>query len=257
VVGVRRTPSAHAIHQYASTTANLDARAALHAYGTNPQSWFAWLAERLPLDGSVLEVGAGTGVLWTHVDPTELRPTLTDFSAAMCARLGAVPGARVVRCDATRLPFRDASHDTVIANHMMYHLDDPELALRGFARVLRRGGRVAIATNGREHLAELNALAGVIGRADLTLSKYQNGFTAEAGPGSVARHFGDVDVERYVGDLDVPAAEPVVAYLASMAGEPLPPEQAERAHRLVAERVRADGGFRVRKHTVLITAVRA
>ena len=41
-----RTPSAHAISQYATTTGNLTARIALHAYGTNPQGWFAWLDER-------------------------------------------------------------------------------------------------------------------------------------------------------------------------------------------------------------------
>ena len=54
------TPSAHAINQYATTTGNLTARIALHAYSTNPQDWFSWLDERLPLAGDVLEVGAGT-----------------------------------------------------------------------------------------------------------------------------------------------------------------------------------------------------
>jgi len=93
------TPSSHAISQYATTTDNLTARIALHDFGTNPQDWFSWLGERLPLAGDVLEVGAGTGRLWTHVDhrARRLRLTLTDFSPAMCERLRVICGGQVVR----------------------------------------------------------------------------------------------------------------------------------------------------------------
>ncbi|MET7965969.1 class I SAM-dependent methyltransferase [Micromonospora sp. NPDC005305] len=252
------TPSARAVSQYATTTGNLTARIALHDHGTNPQGWFAWLDERLPLAGDVLEVGAGTGKLWSQVDHRgrRLRLTLTDFSAAMCARLRDVPGARVERCDASRLPFADASFDTVVANHMLYHLDDPATALREFARVLRPGGRLAAAVNGSDHLAELNALAVAVGRPDLALPFHQNDFTAETGSGYVARTFTGVTVERYPCDLEVPAVEPVLAYLASMAEEPLTPAQQSAARDLVQARIDAEGSFRVRKHTVLITAAR-
>jgi SAM-dependent methyltransferase len=170
------TPSARAVSQYATTTGNLTARIALHAYGTNPQDWFSWLDERLPLAGDVLEVGAGTGKLWTHVDHIGrgLRLTLTDFSPAMCEHLHTIPGARVQQCDATDLPFPDDSLDTVIANHMLYHLDDPAAALRDFARVLRPGGRLAIATNGSDHLDELNTIGPAIGRPELRLGAHNN-----------------------------------------------------------------------------------
>jgi SAM-dependent methyltransferase len=185
------TPSARAVSQYATTTGNLTARIALHAYGTNPQDWFSWLDERLPLAGDVLEVGAGTGKLWTHVDHIGrgLSLTLTDFSPAMCDQLRTIPGAHVQQCDATDLPFPDASFDTVIANHMLYHLDDPATALREFARVLRPGGRLAIATNGSDHLDELNTIGPAIGRPELRLGAHNNDFTAETGPTYVARHF--------------------------------------------------------------------
>lgn len=252
------TPSAHAISQYATTTGNLAARIAIHAYGTNPQDWFSWLDGRLPLAGDVLEVGAGTGKLWTRVDhgARGLRLTLTDFSPAMCDQLRTVTGARVQQCDATELPFGDAGFDTVIANHMLYHLDDPAAALREFARVLRPGGRLAVAVNGGDHLAELDALGPLIGRPELTLHATQNDFTAETGPAYVARFFTDVAVERYPCDLDVPTADPVLAYLASMASAPLTAEQLSAARDHVQARIDADGRFHVRKHTVLITASR-
>jgi SAM-dependent methyltransferase len=255
---MKPTPAAHAVSQYATTTGNLTARIALHTYGTNPQDWFSWLGERLPLAGDVLEVGAGTGKLWTRVDHVGhgLSLTLTDFSPAMCAQLRAIPGARVQQCDATELPFPDAGFDTVIANHMLYHLDDPAAALREFARVLRPGGRLAIATNGRDHLDELIAVGPAIGRPDLALAASQSDFTAETGPTHVARYFIRVAVERYPCDLDIPTAEPILTYLDSLADEPLTPQQRSAAQDFVQARIDADGSYRVRKHTVLITASR-
>jgi ubiquinone/menaquinone biosynthesis C-methylase UbiE len=245
------------VRQYAGTTANLEARIALHVHSTNPQDWFAWLDERLPRDGDVLEVGAGTGLLWTRVARRERSLTLTDFSAAMCERLRTIPAARVVRGDATRLPFRDASLDTVIADHMLYHLDDPEVGLREFARVLRPGGRLATATNGRSHLAELMALAAAVGRTDVRLATTQSDYSAEAAPDLVARHFAAVTVERYHCDLAVPAPEPILAALSSLGHRPLTPDEAGAVRRIVQTAIDADGTYRIGKHTVLITATRA
>ncbi|WBB73656.1 class I SAM-dependent methyltransferase [Micromonospora sp. WMMD1128] len=251
------TPSARAVAQYATTTGNLTARMALHAHGTNPQGWFAWLGERLPLTGDVLEVGAGTGELWRRLErrATGFRLTLTDFSSAMCDRLREVPGARVQRCDATHLPYADGCFDAVIANHMLYHLDDPDAALAEFARVLRPGGRLAVAVNGRDHLAEVDALGPVVDRPDMTAGFHLNGVTAETAPVRVAAHFTDVTVARYPDELAVPAVAPVLAYLASMVG-PLTAAQESAARDVVQARIEAEGAFRVRKHTVLISAVR-
>lgn len=233
-----------AVSQYAATS-NLTARMALHAYGTNPQDWFSWLDERLPRAGELLEVGAGTGELWRRVGRRGAGLTLADFSPAMCARLRTVPDARVVRGDAARLPFAAAAFDTVVANHMLYHLDDPDAALAGFARVLRPGGRLAVAVNGPDHMAELAGLG-------VSPAAGKNDFDAVTGPARVASVFREVTVERYPCDLDVPAAGPVLDYLAS-AGVPF---DRRAAGRIVEARIRADGAFRIRKHTVLILACR-
>jgi SAM-dependent methyltransferase len=237
--------SAHARSQYSTTTSNLTARIALHSYGTNPESWWEWLTPRLPREGRVLEVGAGTGELWQHLPHGEL--TLVDFSPAMCARLRQVPGARVLRADASALPFADGAFDTVIANHMLYHVDDPGHALREFGRVLAPGGRIAVAVNGRDHMADLDDF-GSASRARQRL----NGFSAETAPPALAEVFDDVTVARYPGDLSVPATEPVLAYLDSWT--PLTDPERAAAATKIQQRIDADGAFRIRKHTVLITA---
>ena len=245
-------PSDQAIRQYAAGTGRLAARIAVHSYGTNPQSWWSWLATRLPRDGAVLEVGAGTGELWRQLTPpADL--TLADFSAAMCAGL---PGPRVVRCDAVALPFPAGSFDTVIANHMLYHLDDPAAALREFARVLRPGGRVALATNGTDHMAELDAVALAVGRPGLIRFAAHSDFTAEHGVAHVARFFTGVATERYLCDLAIPTADPVVEYLDSMADPPLTPGERAVARAFAESRIDADGAYRVGKNSVLITARR-
>lgn len=236
-----RVNGSRAFGQYHGTTGNLEARIALHAFGTNPQGWFPWLAARLPVEGDVLEVGAGTGLLWANLPPAA--PVLTDFSPAMCARLRTVPGARVVRCGAAELPFPNGSFDTVIANHMLYHLDDPDAALRELTRVLREHGRLAVTTNGADHLLELHAL-----RADAAPAHIA--FAAETAPSRVARLLPKVTVERYPCDLAVPDVEPVLAYLASTG--PVPPA----ARHVVQTEIDERGAFDIRKHVVLITAER-
>jgi SAM-dependent methyltransferase len=242
-------PSAFARRQYSATTGNLTARMALHRYGTNPQTWWDWLSTRLPRSGRVLEVGAGTGELWRQVSRPREPLTLVDFAPAMCDQLRQVAGARVLRADAARLPFAGGSFDTVIANHMLYHLDDPVAALREFARVVATGGRVAVALNGRDHMADLDEF-----RASARTGIRMNDFRAEAAPAALAEIFADVTVERYPGDLAVPAVEPILAYLDSW--RPLTPPEREEAAAWVRERMDADGIFRIRKHTVLLTARR-
>ncbi|WP_127503517.1 class I SAM-dependent methyltransferase [Actinoplanes solisilvae] len=246
------TPAAHALAQYASTAGNLSAGIAIYEHGTNPQDWYSWVGERLPLDGDVIEVGAGTGALWSRVDHRArgVRLTLADFSPAMCERLSSVPGATVVRAGATELPFPDGSFDGLIANHMLYHLDDPAAGLREFARVLRPGGRLAVSANGRDHLAELMELGA------RTRTTVLNDFTAETAEEFVGGSFRDVVVRRYPSDLAIPGPEPVLRYLASQGRPPLTTEEEAAVRKFVDERVAADGAFRVRQHAILVTATR-
>jgi ubiquinone/menaquinone biosynthesis C-methylase UbiE len=97
--------------------------------------------------GRTLEIGAGTGVN-LDLDPdsvTEL--VLTEPDGHMRQQLRrklAARGRRAELVDARgeRLPFPDASIDTVVATLVFCTIPDPEAVLAEIARVLEPGGRL-------------------------------------------------------------------------------------------------------------------
>lgn len=263
-------PSKQAISQYSSTSDKLALRVAILSYDTNPQTWYSWLEERLGVgagdDGDVLEVGGGTGELWRHIDSSRAKSlTLTDFSSAMCEKLRELqflPDQTTIvqQCDATALPFPDASFDLIIANHMLYHLDNPEAALKEFSRVLRPGsggggGRLRVSLNGRDHIEELLALGEAVGRPSPILNAAR--ITAETAPNLLSKYFKDVTMERFPGEFDVPDPGPVLGYLASWGDESMTVTQEADARALIEQRISEKGSFKVRKNMVLFSAVKS
>jgi ubiquinone/menaquinone biosynthesis C-methylase UbiE len=129
---------------------NLNVRMALHQrFGTAKVPWHRWVFDQfhLPPEARVLELGCGPGQLWVqNMDrvPADWAVTLSDFS------LGMVEQARdnlaasdqpftFERCDAQALPFADGSFDSVIANHMLYHIPDRQRVYAEVRRVLKPG----------------------------------------------------------------------------------------------------------------------
>lgn len=249
-------PSRHAVSQYSNTSNRLAARLAIHTWNTHSQGWFEWAGERIPKDGAILEVGAGTGQLWreTLTKPTT-KLTLTDFSSAMCKELETIPGAEVRQAGAERLPFEDAVFDTVVANHMLYHVDSPDAALKEFSRVLKPGGTAIIALNGMDHLDELLTLGEKVDRPSTI--RNQARITAENARQFLDKIFEDVTEERFPGSFEVGTIQPVVDYLGSLGDEGLNKEQEAIVRSVVNEAIQSDGIFRVKKNMVLFTGRKA
>ena len=94
----------------------------------------------------VLETAAGTGVLTralAHALRAEAELVATDLNQAMLDRGAAVGTARPVRwqqADAMRLPFADASFDTVVCQFGVMFFPDKAHAWAEARRVLRPGG---------------------------------------------------------------------------------------------------------------------
>lgn len=114
----------------------------------------AWRAELLaPLDGEVLEVGAGTGANLAHYPPlTRLVVAEPDrYMRAHLSKRIRESGVRVELSDAglAALPFPDESFDAVVCTLVLCSVPDPAQALGEMRRVLRPGGRLVFL----EHVA--------------------------------------------------------------------------------------------------------
>jgi ubiquinone/menaquinone biosynthesis C-methylase UbiE len=238
--------------QYGATTARLDARIALHAeFSVAVVDWLRWVFDQIRFDdvGVLLEVGAGTGFLWSRNQehlPPDLRLVLTDLSPVMCERLAALSVARcgVARSDVMRLPFRTDSVDAVVADHMLYHAADPDTAVSEIARVMKPSARAYAATNGREHMRELEDLATQIG-LPYGPGRLHLPFALENAVDQLHRHFARVELVPFVDRLEVTRSEPLADYLESVI--PVSPEQRRELMDIVDPEIRRKGHFAITK----------
>lgn len=215
--------------QYASGS-NLNARIRIHqCYSTNPIGLPRWIFShmQLPADAEILEVGCGVGNQWLSIldlVPPGWKLTLTDFSAGMLAEAeqslsGKIPNLRFQVADAQELPFPDASFDAIVANHMLYHVPNRPQAFAEFCRVLRPGGKLYAATNGRHHMTALYAWADRFGldTASVAAVAFRVGsFSLENGAEQLAPYFRDVRMEPYHDALEITEAGPLIDYVASI-----------------------------------------
>jgi ubiquinone/menaquinone biosynthesis C-methylase UbiE len=257
------------VDQQYQSTGRLQTRINLHAtYGQNRQPWHRWCFERLGQCGglSVLEVGCGVGLLWWENRerlPAPKRLVVSDASSAMVneavAKLatlfpGLVSGLESCVARAEELPFAEGSFDLVIANHMLYHTD-VDRALAEMHRVLRPGGRLIAACNGRRHLYELDQLLAQCG-APVELDRTAEVFGLETGPAHLKRLFEAVHSETYPDELLITEPAAVLGYLASSYGDEAVAAVADRIEQHVLEAVREFGAFRVQKASGLLSCTK-
>ncbi len=168
----------------------------------------------------VLEVGCGQGELAERI-PREAgcKVIALDQSERM-VELARARGVEAIVGDVQALPFGDGEFDCALAGWMLYHVADVDRALSELARVLRPGGRLVAATNGRGHLRELHELLG--------MPRAEFAFSAENGEASLERLFTRIERRDASGWTRFPSRHEAQAYvestmLLSRAPQPLPP----------------------------------
>jgi SAM-dependent methyltransferase len=192
-----------------ATEHGLVARASVYQGLAGPdakEAAFEAIAEVGP--ARVLEVGCGWGEFTARIRD-EVTPDVVavDISPRM-VELARARGIEAVVGDVCALPFADGSFDCVVANWMLYHAPDIDLAISELARVLRPGGRLVAATNSVRHLDELWSL---VGRDKATELRH---FFSEDGESRLAAHFASVTRREVISPIEFDA-EGVRGYVGS------------------------------------------
>lgn len=253
-----------------STSANLDARIRLHAgFSTNHYGWLPWVFDQLlalPPTATLLEIGCGTGQLWTANGariPAGWTLILSDQSPGMldtaAAALKPLPRPLLFeQIDAQQIPYADGYFDAVIANHMLYHVPDLPKAISEIHRVLKPGGHLFAGTNGKAHMVGLGELAGRFDPA-LNIKSFLaiDNFQLENGGDKLAQFFPHIECRLYEDALVVDQPTPLVDYILSMAPHARFTEQRTALHEFVVQALAAQGGaIRIEKATGLFIATK-
>ncbi len=217
------------------TADKLKDRIALHErYGPAQEPFHAWMLRQVqaPPTANVLEVGCGSGYFWVvnaRQVPKGWTLTLTDQSAGMVSEARANLEAAGVKAgfgihSVADLPFADASFDVAFANHMLYHAEDVDAAIAELRRVIKPGGRLYAATNGKNHMKQLHDDLEPLSRAvpGLEVRSYDVGrFSLDTGERLLRGYFDDVRVFDRRDRLVVNDLEPYVRYILSMVDSPI------------------------------------
>lgn len=139
---------------------NLKLRKNLHdKYSINKIGFQKWMFEQYPFypKMKVLELGSCRGELWKYyfeseeLQGYEMDITLSDLSDGMVeymqqSYLGEKISVRKI--DIEDIPFENETFDLIIANSMLYHVKDIDLALSEVRRVLKKRGLFYCSTFG-------------------------------------------------------------------------------------------------------------
>jgi ubiquinone/menaquinone biosynthesis C-methylase UbiE len=115
------------------------------------------------LVGRVIEVGAGSGLCFTHYPDTveevlAVEPEPHLRGVATRAVLTTATSIRVVDGTAEHLPVDDASFDAAVISHVLCSVPDQRVALKEIHRVLRPGGELRFYEHVRSNEPRLSRL---------------------------------------------------------------------------------------------------
>ena len=256
----------HYLENQYKDSSNLDARVQLHQrFSVNPYGWHPWVFDHfdLPPRCRILELGCGPGYLWVdnlNRIPPGWEIVLSDLSAGMLEEtkrnLEKQRPYQFKVIDAQSIPYENGSFDTVIANHMLYHVPDRPAALAEIRRVLNPGGHFYASTVGDRHLIEMVDLISEFDPELTSWGRVADSFTLKNGRAQLSEWFGEIRQYHYEDALEVTEVAPLVDYILSGWAH-IPGEKQDAFREFVAQEMDSRSSvFRITKDSGLFVAVR-
>jgi SAM-dependent methyltransferase len=216
------------------TDVNLTARQSIYAYQQPPVDMVGQELDLvLPAGGDgagvVADIGCGNGRYLAelvrrgvagYLVGVDLSPGMLRAARQRARQAGRPgrPGPALVAADVAALPLRDCCAGLTLALGMLYHVQEPESALRELRRVTRPGGRLLVGLNGPDHHRELRAVirAGLADLGQRAGPMVGEPFGLDEGEALLRGLFASVTRHEFRGQLVLPDPEPVAAYVRSM-----------------------------------------
>lgn len=213
------------IEQYKNAK-NLNDRISLHEkYSTNSQGWFNWLFEKIDFSkvNRLLELGCGNGKLWQEnkIDLRNREIFLSDISEGMVEEVRNKLGSdfNCIVADAEKIPFKDAYFDSIIANHVLFYLNDLNQGLKEIRRVLKSNGILYCSTYGSKHMKEITDIVqNFDSRINLSNHSLYDVFGLENGESILKQYFTSVQRMDYQDSLEITESKPLIDYIMSCHG---------------------------------------
>lgn len=218
------------LEQYENAS-NLRARIKIHElYSTNKIGWMEWYFDKLDIksNAKILEIGCGDGAFWYKNSkriPKNWEITLTDFSDGMLREAQKFLDKNsqnfdFKKVDAENITYNDETFDVVIANHVLSQVSNIEKAISEISRVTKINGAFYASTVGKSHMKEMRELLNRIKMDEISTEGWNlmGKFQLENGMELISKYFDCVSVERYVDNLVVKDAGPLIDYIFSMPG---------------------------------------
>lgn len=213
------------IEQYKNAK-NLNDRISLHEkYSTNKQGWFNWLFNQIDFSrvNRLLELGCGNGKLWQE-NRIELRNReifLSDISEGMVEEVRNKLGSdfNCIVADAEKIPFKDEYFDSIIANHVLFYLNDLNLGIKEISRVLKPDGILYCSTYGKNHMKEITEIVqNFDSRINLSNHSLYDIFGLENGEDILSKYFSNIQRMDYQDSLEITESKPLIDYIMSCHG---------------------------------------
>lgn len=213
------------IEQYKNAK-NLNDRISLHEkYSTNSQGWFNWLFEKIDFSkvNRLLELGCGNGKLWqeNNINLRNREIFLSDISEGMVEEVRNKLGSdfNCIVVDAEKIPFKDAYFDSIIANHVLFYLNDLNQGLKEIRRVLKSNGVLYCSTYGSKHMKEITDIVQSFdSRINLSNHSLYDVFGLENGESILKEYFTSVQRMDYQDSLEITESKPLIDYIMSCHG---------------------------------------
>lgn len=213
------------IEQYKNAK-NLNDRIRLHEkYSTNKQGWFNWLFEKIDFSkvNRLLELGCGNGKLWQEnkINLRNREIFLSDISEGMVEEVRNKLGSdfNCIVADAEKIPFKDAYFDSIIANHVLFYLNDLNQGLKEISRVLKPNGVLYCSTYGKSHMKEITDIVQSFdSRINLSNHSLYEVFGLENGESILKKYFTNVQRMDYHDSLEITESKPLIDYIMSCHG---------------------------------------